>query len=60
MGLFQDLLKANPFDEQFRKAAEQNKAASITLPLVRNTDGGSDRGLWHAEREVEDLVCCLT
>ncbi|XP_043221789.1 helicase SRCAP-like isoform X1 [Amphibalanus amphitrite] len=33
VGLFQDLLKANPFDEQFRKAAEQNKAASVSLPL---------------------------
>ncbi|XP_037068207.1 cyclic AMP-dependent transcription factor ATF-7-like isoform X2 [Pollicipes pollicipes] len=34
VGLFQDLLKANPFDEQFRKAAEQNKAAAVVqLPL---------------------------
>ena len=40
VGLFQDLLKANPFDEQFRKAAEQNKAASVTLPLVRGSRGG--------------------
>lgn len=45
VGLFQDLLNVNPFEETFRKAAEAAKAGVITPLQVSNVlEGGSLNG----------------